>query len=106
MAFPSVGAICRERLYIETACLDYYSEYQGGPGKGYPGKQVIMEFYPGSEYGENETNWWSPTLHCLGRMLRAAGFDRAYTWPLTKEPTEAILARGFAVGEKDEKEDK
>ena len=45
-------------------------------GKGYAGGQMVMEFYPDRELSDNPSNWWSPTLHCLGSMVAVAGFDR------------------------------
>jgi len=100
LALDRLSAVCREEIYVESAVLDDFSPYRGGIGKGYPGGQIVMEFYPGKQYGNNETNWWVPTLHCLANMLVAAGFTEAKAWKLTETPTELPHCRGFAHGTK------
>ena len=59
-----------------------------------------MEFYPDAQYGGNETNWWAPTLLCLGHMVRAAGFPNSTAWKLMENPTQLGYCRGFACGRK------
>lgn len=94
LAVDRIAAVCREDLYIESAILDDYSPYRGGLGKGYPGGQIVAEFYPGDQYGGNVTNWWVPTLHCLGAWCLAAGFHRFEGWKLVEQPTALPYCRG------------
>ena len=103
MALDGLSAICNGEVFIESAILDDYSPYHGGLGKGYPGGHVVAEFYPGAEYGGNQTNWWAPTLHCLGALVQAAGFPEVQAWKLTDEPKDLAHCRGFAHGKKNAK---
>jgi tRNA (mo5U34)-methyltransferase len=101
LRYPLLGldriAAVSDEVYIESAILDDYSAYRGGLGQGY-GKDVVMEFYPGSEYGNNDSNWWTPTLACLEAMLNAAGFGEVESWKLTDAPEAINTCRGFAHG--------
>ncbi|MCF7974520.1 MAG: DUF1698 domain-containing protein [Phycisphaerae bacterium] len=100
LALDKISAICSQEIYVESAILDDFSPYQGGLGKGYPGKQMLMEFYPGDQYGMNETNWWSPTLNCLLALVYTAGFSSVEGWKLAEKPDTLSLCRGFAKGSK------
>lgn len=100
LALDLIGAVCAERLYVESAILDDFSPYRGGLTRGYPGGQMVMEFYPDNQYGGNVTNWWAPTLHCLAHMVRAAGFERVDGWNLTANPASLPQCRGFVCGYK------
>lgn len=100
LAMDVLSSVCDSQIFIETAVLDDYSPYQGGLGHGYPGAQPVMEFYPTTELGGNTTNWWAPTLSCLGLMTMAAGFDQVKVWKLTDNPQEVSQCRGFAHGTK------
>jgi tRNA (mo5U34)-methyltransferase len=100
LALDKISAICTGDIYVESAILDDFSPYQGGMGRGYPGKQMLMEFYPGDQYGMNETNWWSPTLNCLLALVYAAGFPSVEGWKLEAKPDTLSLCRGFARGTK------
>lgn len=100
LALDKLSAVCDRELYVESAILDDYSPYQGGLGHGYPGQQMVMEFYPNNEYGGNSSNYWVPTVFCLANMVRAAGFPTVKAWKLAKEPKQLSLCRGFAVGSK------
>lgn len=102
LALDLIGAVCRERLYVESAILDDFSPYRGGLNHGYAGGQMLMEFYPDNQYGGNVTNWWAPTLHCLAHMVRAAGFAKVDAWNLTRSPANLPQCRGFACGYKQE----
>ena len=73
---------------------------QGGLGHGYGGAQPVMEFYPNNEYGDNNTNWWAPSLSCLGLMTMAAGYLDCSVWKLMEQPTHLGYCRGFAHGRK------
>lgn len=101
LALDKLAAVCDQEIFIETAILDDYSPYRGGLGQGYPGNQMVMEFYPGKEYGSNDSNWWAPTLYCLINMMHAAGFKNCRGWKLMVAPPELSHCRGFAFGSKD-----
>ena len=49
----------------------------------------IMEFYEEDELGGQYDNWWGPSVDCLRRMLRAAGF--AWTEVMRLEPARAVI---------------
>jgi tRNA (mo5U34)-methyltransferase len=100
LALDKISAVCTRDVYVESAILDDFSPYRGGLGHGYPGRQMIMEFYPGKQYGNNETNWWAPTLFCLMSMVYAAGFINVDGWKLTEKPEHLSLCRGFVKGMK------
>lgn len=59
-----------------------------------------MEFYPGTEYVQNATNWWVQSLRSLGEMVKSAGFDNVEVWKLDNRPDEVAICRGFARGTK------
>jgi len=98
LALDKISAVCTRDIYVESAILDDFSPYRGGLGHGYPGRQTIMEFYPGKQYGNNETNWWAPTLFCLMSMTYAAGFAKVDGWKLIEKPEHISLCRGFVKG--------
>ncbi|MBX3111901.1 MAG: DUF1698 domain-containing protein [Fimbriimonadaceae bacterium] len=100
LALDLVSTVCTGDLFVETHILDDFSPYNGGFGHGYPGRQVVMEFYPGDELGQNHTNWWAPTQACLGMMMLSAGFQDIDVWKLADDPREAAHCRGFAHGVK------
>ncbi len=101
LALEKISDICDGSLYVETASLDEYSAYRGGVGKGFNQNEALMEFYPTDQYAENASNWWAPTLQCLGAMMETVGFKDVDCWPLMEEPKELPLCRGFASGTKD-----
>lgn len=100
LALDRLSAVCDRLIFIESAVLDDFSPYRGGLGRGYPGGQMVMEFYPDDQYGRNRTNWWVPSLQCLGHMVRSAGFDRVEGWKLVQFPSSLANCRGFVRGEK------
>jgi len=100
LALDRLAAVCNRELHVESAILDDFSPYRGGLGRGYPGGQVVAEFYPENQYGNNPTNWWAPTLHCMGHMIRSAGFQNVEAWKLMPTPTELSHCRGFVKGTK------
>lgn len=100
LALEKISSVCDGSVYIETASLDDYSPYRGGVGAGFNRNETVLEFYPGKEYGNNESNWWTPTLQCLGAMLDAVGFKDIECWPLTESPKELAECRGFASATK------
>lgn len=100
LALDKLSAVCKEEIYIESAILDDCSPYQGGFGHGYKDTHVVMEFYQEDEYAGNKTNWWVPTLECLARMTKAAGFQSAVGWKFTENPDCLDHCRGFVCGVK------
>jgi tRNA (mo5U34)-methyltransferase len=100
LALDIMSSICRDEICIETAICDDFSVYNGGFGKGYSGAQPVMEFYPNDEYGNNPTNWWCPSLSCLGLMMISAGWLDVEAWKLTQNPEQLAHCRGFARGSK------
>ncbi|MBI3517322.1 MAG: DUF1698 domain-containing protein [Proteobacteria bacterium] len=104
LALDKLGALCGGEtggeIYVESAILDDYSPYRGGIGHGYNGGQMVMEFYPRDDYAQNVTNWWVPTLACLGNMVGSAGFPRVKAWKLVKDPPDVAYCRGFVRGAK------
>ena len=107
LALDKISALCLQDIYVESAILDDFSPYRGGLGQGYSGGQMVMEFYPDNQYGNNDSNWWVPTLQCLAHMVRAAGFPESKGWKLTvTQPAQLPHCRGFVHGSKVRKEDK
>lgn len=101
LALDKLSAVCDHEIYVESAILDDYSPYQGGFGHGYPDTHSVMEFYPDKEYGNNDSNWWAPSLVCMAQMVSASGFTEVLRWKLTKEvPTTLPHCRGFIKGTK------
>ena len=101
LALEKISEVCDGAIYIETASLDEFSPYKGEIGRGFNRGETVMEFYPGDQYGSNHSNWWVPTLQCLGSMLASVGFKDINAWPLTEEPKGLPECRGFASGAKD-----
>src|SRR4051794_12905796 len=95
LALDRLSAVCDGEIYVESAILDDFSPYRGGLGHGYPGGQMVAEFYPGTEYANNASNWWVPTLHCLAFMVRSAGFASVEGWKLLESPKQQSTCRGF-----------
>jgi len=100
LALDRLAAVCDDEIFIESAILDDFSPYRGGIDGGYPDGQMVMEFYPGNEFGRNATNWWAPTLQCLMFMTAAAGFTDSRAWKLADQPRELPYCRGFVHGRK------
>ncbi len=101
LALDVLSKISDGSIYIESAVSDDYSPYKGGINKGYPANDMIMEFYPGNQYGDNENNWWCPTLQCLCEMVKSAGWTDVDAWPLVDEPKLVKACRGFVSATKD-----
>lgn len=107
LALDRLSTLCDQAIYIESAILDDFSPYRGGFGRGYPNGQMVMEFYPDDQYGGNHTNWWAPTLQCLGHMVRASGFDQVEGWKLVDgAPTRLPECRAFVHGRKTGRDDR
>lgn len=99
LALDRLAAVCDGEIFVESAILDDFSPYRGGLGKGCPG-EMVMEFYPGREYANNDSNWWVPSLRCMEQMVRAAGFSRTRAWKLSAAPQNLAHCRGFVHGGK------
>jgi len=100
LALDRLSAVCDGEIFVESAISDDYSPYRGGYGHGYPGQQMVMEFYPTTEYAGNATNFWAPTLFCMVNLVGASGFRQVQGWKLVDQPQAIGLCRGFAHGSK------
>jgi tRNA (mo5U34)-methyltransferase len=101
LALDRLADLCDGEIFVESAILDDYSPYRGGIGHGYSGDQRVMEFYPGKEYGNNDSNWWCPTISCLASMVVAAGFREGVRgWKLAAQPKHLPHCRGFVTARK------
>ncbi len=89
LALDLLRAVCNKTIRVETMISDDLSIYRGGFGHGF-GSQPVTEFYPGAEYGQNETNWWGPTLHLVSQWMRAAGFTIKDAWKLCLIPQQMM----------------
>ena len=98
LALDKLSAVCTSRIFVESAISDDYSPYYG-LDEGYA-EDMVMEFFPDAQLGQNPTNWWSPTSTCLDSMVRAAGFQSVAYWKLKGEPTAVPHCRGFVRGVK------
>jgi len=98
LALDKLAAVCDRSIHVESAILDDYSPYRGGIGNGYPDGHMVMEFYPENQYGNNDTNYWVPTLHCFGHMIRSTGFDKVDGAKLVEKPTGPPYCRGIVTG--------
>ena len=74
LALDFISALCDGDIFVESAILDDFSPYRGGIGQGYPDDQMVMEFYPGEEYGDNMTNWWGAHVAVFVEHGRERGF--------------------------------
>lgn len=101
LALDLISKVSDGSIYIETAEADDYSPYRGGLNRGYPNNEMVMEFYPGRQYGNNDNNWWCPTLQCLCEMVRSAGWQDVDAWALTDRPAQLSECRGFISATKD-----
>jgi len=99
LALEKLAEVCKPggEMLVESAICDDFSPFHP---HGYGGRQFVMEFYNADQYGENPTNWWCPTLHCLAAMMSATGFEDIKVWKLTERPTDNTECRGFSYGRK------
>ena len=99
LGLDKVAAVCDGQIIVESQVCDDYSPFRGGFGNGYPGNQMVAEFFPTNELAGNVTNWWAPSIHCLGGLIHAAGFSRnIQIWKLMNNPMKVGFCRGFASG--------
>lgn len=104
LALDKITSVCDGELYIESAICDDFSPYHGGIEKGYRNNDMIAEFYPAKEYGNNSSNWWVPTLQTLGYMVQTSGFENIEMWRLTENPKGPEQCRGFVWAGREEPE--
>lgn len=70
LALERAASVTKRLLIVETVIDLLYL-----PGKA-------LAFYPGSELGRDDTNWFGPTPAAVEAMLRAVGFARVErVWP-------------------------
>ncbi len=101
LGLDKLSSVCDGQIIVESQTCDDFSAYRGGLGRGYPGKQMVAEFFPTNELAGNVTNWWAPTLTCLAGLTFAAGFTQKLSvWKLTENPRSIGLCRGFCTGTK------
>lgn len=82
------------RLFVESAILDdFVSPYTG---KQHSKDGCYAELYPGSEFGNNPSNFSVPTLKGLAAWLEIGGWKVEETWKLTDSPIHLSHCRGFA----------
>lgn len=98
LALDILSSICKESIYVETAICDDYSPYNDAIGNGH-NTSMVMEFYPKSELGNMDTNWWSPTLNCLANMVASSGFKTVDAWKIEK-PEIVARCRGYVKATK------
>ncbi|MFN9911567.1 MAG: hypothetical protein ACK53L_03215, partial [Pirellulaceae bacterium] len=63
LGLDRLSSVCHGEIFVESQICDDYSAYRG-LGQGYPGRQMVAEFFPTQELADNPTNWWSPNLDC------------------------------------------
>jgi tRNA (mo5U34)-methyltransferase len=97
LGLERISAITDELICVESAILNDFSISRGGLSRGYGG-EMVMEFYPRDEYGQNHSNWWVPTLSALAHMVGSAGFKGVEAWKLQDDPPSVARCRGFAKG--------
>lgn len=101
LGLDRISAVCDGQIFVESFICEDYSAVRGGLGQGYPGKQLVAEFYPTDELAGNRTNWWGPNLNCLAAWIFAAGFTQNLSaWKLRPNPDDIGTCRGFASGSK------
>ncbi|MDI9433119.1 MAG: hypothetical protein QM570_15490 [Planctomycetota bacterium] len=101
LALEQIASVCKGSIYIESAVCDDYSPYRGGVGRGFANYEMVAEFYPQDQCSANPSNWWCPTLQCLGAMVESVGFKDVSAWALMDAPTCQAECRGFVSGTKD-----
>lgn len=101
LGLDKLSSVCDGQIIVESQTCDDFSAYRGGIGRGYPGKQMVAEFFPTNELAGNVTNWWAPSLSCLAGLVYAAGFTQKLSvWKLMENPQVVGHCRGFCTGTK------
>ena len=98
LGMDKLASVCDGQIIVESQTCDDFSAYRG-LGRGYPGEQMVAEFFPGRECAGCGTNWWAPSVRCLAALVHAGGFtDRVTCWKLMENPGRVGFCRGFASG--------
>ena len=63
------------------------------------GSNPAMEFFPGTELANDQTNWWAPNIACVESMLRVAGFKDIEVPTIEPRP-DIEYTRGFFFAQK------
>lgn len=101
LGLDKLAAVCDGQIYVESHICDDFGVYRGGLGHGYPANEIVAEFYPTNNLGGNQSNWWGPSLKCLGALIYAAGFTHGVrAWKLTDMPKHLSECRGFVSASK------
>ncbi len=90
-ALEQLKSICVGGISIETAILDGL-QFQN---HCYDGTEMAFEFFPGKEFGSNDSNWWAGTLRGWSSMVDSAGFKVNDSWKLKDAPRNLSECRGF-----------
>jgi tRNA (mo5U34)-methyltransferase len=99
LGLDKLAELCDGQIIVETHICDDFGVYRGGFGHGYGPNEIVAEFYPANNMGDNFTNWWGSTLKCVAALIYAAGFTRDIeVWKLTDAPQHLSQCRGFATG--------
>ncbi len=69
LALERIASVTREYVIVESEVIP--------PEETSGGQDIISRFYERDELGDDPTNWWVPSMPCLLRTVRAAGFPRA-----------------------------
>ncbi|PIN93856.1 hypothetical protein COU54_01385 [Candidatus Pacearchaeota archaeon CG10_big_fil_rev_8_21_14_0_10_31_24] len=90
-ALHKLSNLCTDEMYVESAICDDISPY-GKSRTDVP----ILQFFPGNQYGSNDTNWFVPNISALAHMIHVSGFEYVSAWKLDdNEVTELSRARAF-----------
>ena len=99
LGLDKLADVCDGQIIVESHICDDFGVYRGGLGHGYPPDEIVAEFYPVNNLGNNASNWWGPNLKCLAALIHAAGFTQnLQAWKLTDRPQHLSQCRGFATG--------
>lgn len=70
LALRNVASVTKEMAIVETHAVKTRNE-----------NVPLMRFHPTVELGANPSNWWSPNLLCLKRLMLGSGFKRVEVVP-------------------------
>ena len=80
LGFDNIRRVAKDWLYTESACLEEATRtFQGWQGFATFAPEManlpMLQFWKGSEYFEDSTNWFIPNQAALDGMIEAAGFQ-------------------------------
>lgn len=93
-ALEQLRKVTTKAIHVESAILD--NVVSPHTKQGLPENACHAEFYPENQFGNNDSNWWVPTLTCLEAWLKSTGWGNVQTWKLTDYPTHVAYCRGHA----------